>query len=90
MDNVNEARQRAASQKQAVAQAQRGFEIASAEYNAGIGSRLQTSEAELALRESEFNYAQAVYDYLVARAQLELAVGLAPDEAGSLSARSDR
>ena len=90
MDNVNEARQRAASQKQAVAQAQRGFEIASAEYNAGIGSRLQTSEAELALRESEFNYAQAVYDYLVARAQLELAVGLVPEEAGSFSARSDR
>ncbi|UCG89259.1 MAG: TolC family protein [Gemmatimonadota bacterium] len=90
MGNVNEARQRAASQKQAVAQAQRGFEIASAEYNAGIGSRLQTSEAELALRESEFNYAQAVYDYLVARAQLEMAVGLVPEEAGSFSASSDR
>jgi outer membrane protein len=90
MENVTEARQRAFGQKQAVAQAERGFEIASAEYNAGIGSRLQTSEAELALRESEFNYAQAVYDYLVARARLELAIGLAPEEAGSLSAGSNR
>ncbi len=90
MDNVTEALQRSESQKQAVAQAQRGFEIASAQYNAGIGSRLETTEAETALRESEFNYAQAVYDYLVARAQLELAVGLAPEEAGSLASRSNR
>ena len=90
MDNVTEAQQRSESQKQAVAQAQRGFEIASAQYNAGIGSRLETTEAETALRESEFNYAQAVYDYLVSRAQLELAVGLVPEEAGSLASRSDR
>jgi outer membrane protein TolC len=84
-DNVAEARQRAESQQSAVAQAQRGFEIASAEYNAGIGSRLQTTEAELVLRQSEFNYAQAVYDYLVARANLEAAVGTVPDEAGSFA-----
>ena len=32
----------------------------------------------MALRESEFNYAQAVYDYLVARAQLDAAVGRVP------------
>ena len=90
MDNVTEAQQRSESQKQAVAQAQRGFEIASAQYNAGIGSRLETTEAETALRESEFNYARAVYDYLVSRAQLELAVGLVPEEAGSLASRIDR
>ena len=32
----------------------------------------------MALRQSEFNYAQAVYDYLVARAQLDEAIGLVP------------
>lgn len=83
VDNVEEARQRAESQRGAVEQAERGFEIASAEYNAGIGSRLQTTEAELALSQSQFNYAQAVYDYLAARARLEAAVGIVPDEAGS-------
>ncbi len=86
-DNVQEALQRAESQRRAVEQATRGFEIASAEYNAGIGSRLQTTEAELALRETEFNYAQAVYDYLVARANLEAAVGSVPDEAGSFASQ---
>ncbi len=88
LDNVQEARERAASQRLAVAQAQRGFEIASAEYRAGIGSQLQITDAEVALRESEFNYAQAVYDYLTARARLEAAVGTTPDEAGSLAATS--
>jgi len=89
-DNVQEAQQRAASQRRAVEQAQRGYEIASAEYNAGMGSQLQITDAEVALRQSEFNYAQAVYDYLSARARLEAAAGIVPDEAGMFAARIDR
>ena len=58
--------------------AQRGFEIASAQYREGIGSQLELTDAEVALRQSEFNYAQAVYDYLVFRAQLDEAVGQVP------------
>lgn len=85
IDNLQEARERASSQRRAVAQAERGFEIASAEFNAGIGSRLATTEAELALRQSEFNYAQAVYDYLSTRARLERAAGTVPDVAGTFA-----
>jgi outer membrane protein TolC len=81
-DAVLEARARARSQRRAVEQALRGYEIASAEYREGIGSQLQVTDAEVALRQSEFNYAQAVYDHLSARAQLELAVGLVPEAAG--------
>lgn len=87
LENVDEALARAAAQQRAVAQAQRGFEIASAEYNAGVGSQLQITDAEVALRETEFNYARAVYDYLTARAQLEAAVGDVPDRAGALALR---
>ena len=36
------------------------------------------TEAELALRQAEQNYALAIYDYLVAQAQLDLAVGVVP------------
>lgn len=78
LDGVAEARLRAASQRRAVEQAQRGFEIASAEYGAGVGSQLQVTDAEVALRESQFNYARAVYDYLSARARLDMALGTAP------------
>ncbi len=90
MDDVREAHQRAQSQTRAVGQAERGFEIASAEYRAGVGSQLQITDAEVALRESEFNYAQAVYDYLVARARLDAAIGAVPEEAGMLASRGNK
>lgn len=83
-DNVIESRQRANSQRAAVAQAQRGFEIATAEYRAGVGSQLQVTDADLALRTSEFNYAQAVFDYLTARSLLDLALGTAPAVVGDV------
>jgi outer membrane protein TolC len=78
LEQAQEARQRARGQKLAVVQAQRGFEIASAQYREGISSQLELSDAEVALRQSEFNYAQAVFDYLMFRAQLDEATGNVP------------
>ncbi|MDH3495517.1 MAG: TolC family protein [Gemmatimonadota bacterium] len=90
VDALAESRQRVVSQRRAVEQAQRGFEIASAEYRAGVGSQLQITDAEVALRQSEFNYAQAVYDYLIARTNLDAARGTVPERAGELvAARND-
>ena len=48
------------------------------EYLAGTKTRLEVTEADVSLRESELNYAEAVYDYLVAKAQLDYAVGTVP------------
>ncbi|MEJ2547234.1 MAG: TolC family protein, partial [Gemmatimonadota bacterium] len=45
---------------------------------AGTKTRLEVTEAEVSLRETELNYAEAVYDYLVARAQLDYVVGAVP------------
>jgi len=78
METVDESMHRAQAQRLAVSQAQRGFEIASAQYREGLGSQLELTDSEVALRQSEFNYAQAVYDYLVARAQLDQATGRVP------------
>jgi outer membrane protein TolC len=49
------------------------------------------TDAELALRQSEFNYAQAVYDYLTAQARLDLAMGRVPlvDDGGPGAIRAD-
>ena len=77
-DQVGEARERADAQRFAVKQAHRGFEIASAQYREGLGSQLELTDSEVALRQSEFNYAQAVYDFLVAQANLDQAVGYVP------------
>ena len=78
VDEVHESHARARGQRLAVAQAQRGYEIASAQYREGLGSQLELTDAEVALRQSEFNYAQAVYDYLAARARLDEAAGRVP------------
>jgi outer membrane protein len=78
LEQTDEAWFRASGQQLAVTQARRGFEIASAQYREGLGSQLELTDAEVALRQSEFNYAQAVYDYLVARAELDRATGSVP------------
>jgi outer membrane protein len=78
LDEALESYDRVTAQRRAVAQAGRGWDIAQAEYRAGTVSRLQVTDAELALRQSEFNYAQAVYDYLTAQARLDLAIGRVP------------
>jgi len=78
IEATDEARLRARGQRLAVTQAERGFEIASAQYREGLSSQLELTDSEVALRQSEFNYAQAVYDYLVARAQLDEATGRVP------------
>ena len=78
VDQVEEARFRARGQRLAVRQAQRGFEIASAQRREGLSSQLELTDAEVALRQSEFNYAQAVYDYLASRARLDEATGRVP------------
>jgi outer membrane protein len=87
VDGAGEAYDRAAAQRRAVGQATRGYDIARKEYRAGIGSQLQVTDAELALRQSEFNYAQAVYDYLTAQARLDAAIGVVPmvDEGGAVA-----
>lgn len=78
VEQADEALLRARGQRLAVDQAQRGYEIASAQYREGLSSQLELTDAEVALRQSEFNYAQAVFDYLVARAQLDQATGTVP------------
>ncbi len=78
LEDVEEAELRAQGQALAVRQARRGYEIASAEFREGTLSHLELTDAEVALRESEFNYAEAVHDYLTARSRLDQAVGQVP------------
>lgn len=89
IERADEARDRAAGQGLAVQQATRGFEIARAQYREGLGSQLELTDAEVALRQSEFNYAQAVYDFLVARARLDAAAGRVPLVEDRMGGRDD-
>ena len=88
---MREARARAASQRVAIVQSQRGYDIATARYRAGVGSQFEVVAAETTLREADFNYAQAVYDYLATASRLEVATGQVPlvDRAADLEAAVD-
>ena len=78
VDDLHEARSRTRGQHLAVSQARRGYEMASAQYREGLASQLELADAEVALRQSEFNYAQAVYDYLATGARLDQSAGTVP------------
>ena len=78
LSDLEDSRYRAESQLKALGQARRGYEIATAEYRSGLGSQLQITDAEVALRQSEFNYSSTVYEYLLVRTQLDVATGAAP------------
>ncbi|MEE9167887.1 MAG: TolC family protein [Candidatus Neomarinimicrobiota bacterium] len=78
LSSLEGARYRAERQRQALEQARRGYEIATAQYRTGVGSQLQITDAEVALRQSEFNYSRTMFDYLTVRTQLDAAAGTVP------------
>lgn len=83
VEAVADARSRAAAQRRAVDQAERGFRIISGQFAEGLAGRLEVTDAEVALRQSATNYAEAVHAYLTARAELDALVGRVPGVEGS-------
>ena len=52
------------------------YDISKIKYNEGVGSNLEVVEADAALIEAEINYLTALYDGLVAKVDLEKALGI--------------
>jgi len=75
LSNVVEARKRIDVQSKTIAVAERSYKITMLRLREGIGSRLELTDAELQLDTAKASYLQAVYDYLVASAELEKALG---------------
>ncbi len=78
MSNVEESRRRIAVQSRTVGVAERSYRITRLRLREGVGSRLELTDAELQLNTAKTNYLQAVYDYLVAGAELERSLGRIP------------
>lgn len=78
LERLNNLEEMANARRQAVEQAQRGYEIANNRYENGVGSQLEVTEAELQVREAELNYALSVADYLNAKADYDIAIGMVP------------
>ncbi len=72
---LNEATKRLQVQATTVQSAERSYNITRLRRAQGIGSALELTDAELALTQAKGNYLQAVYDYLVAKINLEKSLG---------------
>jgi len=70
-----EAKKRIEGQEKSLGQAQKAVQIAQTRFRSGVGTQLELMDTQVAMTRAQTNYAQAIYDYLVARAEWENAVG---------------
>ncbi|MFC3880485.1 TolC family protein [Algoriphagus namhaensis] len=63
-------------QQDNMALAQEVFDIAKIKYNEGVGSNIEVVDADAALKEAEINFLAALYDGLIAKVDLEKALGI--------------
>ncbi|MCC8096034.1 MAG: TolC family protein [Tannerellaceae bacterium] len=61
--------------RKAVDQSERGYLIAQKRYDTGAGTLLEVNDAELAMTQAKLNFNQAIYDYMVAKADLDKTLG---------------
>jgi outer membrane protein TolC len=72
---MGEARKRIAGQEKNIEQAEKAVRIAQTRYKSGVGTQLELLDTQVAMTRAQTNYAQAIYDFLVARAEWQYAVG---------------
>ncbi|MBE2216782.1 MAG: TolC family protein [Ignavibacteria bacterium] len=68
---IEDAKNRIRSQQEIVNTAQRGYDLATISYKSGVLNQIDVVDAELALSQVKLAYIQAIYDYLIARSELE-------------------
>jgi outer membrane protein len=73
--NLKQAEESIPTAELGVKQAQENFEIATGRYAAGVGSPIEVTDAEVLLTNAKTANIQALYDYKVAQASLEKAMG---------------
>lgn len=76
LDNMAASTEQVISNKEAVYQAEKGRTIAEKRYEVGKGTILELNSSEVALTEAQLTYNQSIYDYLVAKADLDLVLGI--------------
>ena len=80
MDNMKTCVKRYDAARKGVEHAERGYMISQKRYDTGAGTLLEMNDAELSLTQARLNQTQAIYDYMVAKAELEKVLGNALKE----------
>ena len=79
--SLTQARKRIGAQERTVETAERGYRIVTIRFLANAATQLEVNDAQLALTQAKLNRIQAVYDYIVAAADLDQLVGRVPEYA---------
>ncbi len=75
LNEMNRAKIQLESDKEAVKQAMKGFEISKVRYNTGAGTVLELNDSEVALTRARLNLNQTIYNYIKARNEYEKVLG---------------
>ena len=75
LNEMNRAKIQLESDKEAVKQAMKGFEISKVRYSTGAGTVLELNDSEVALTRARLNLNQTIYNYIKARNEYEKILG---------------
>ncbi len=73
--NLREAEERVQTSEVVVRQAEENFDLANGRFQAGVGTSVERTDAQVLLTNAKTSQIQALYDYRVAEAQLLKAIG---------------
>ncbi len=80
LDNMSTCVKRFDAAQKGIMQAEKGYAIAQKRYDTGAGTLLELNDSELALTQSKLNFNQAIYDYMVAKSELDKVLGKTNDK----------
>ncbi len=75
LDNMSSSTEQVVSNRENIVQAEKGRLIALKRYEVGKGTILELNDSEVALTQAQLVYNQSIYDYLVAKADLDQVLG---------------
>lgn len=74
-DNMKSYAEQVASNRISIEQAEKGREIATKRYEIGNGTILELNGSEVALTQARLTYSQSIFNYLAAKADLDMTLG---------------
>ncbi len=77
-ENITTALHKYYACKRAIAQAERGYQIAEKRYEVGSSTLIELNDANIALAQTRLNYLQALYEYIVNNTELKQLQGTIP------------
>lgn len=75
LDNMKTCVKQFDAAQKGVEQANKGYKIAQKRYDTGAGTLLEMNDAELALTQARLNLNQSIYNYMVAKSDMEQVLG---------------